>query len=429
MNYTQNEKIEQVKETTLVLGVDIGSSEHYVRAFDWRGKELTKKAFKVTVNQNGFLFFAEWVKQICSKHDKKEVLIGCEPTGHYWYTFEQYIKSQGMKLVFVNPASVKKAKELDDNSPNKSDLKDPRTIGKLIIDGRYCYPYVPEDIYSDLREAVYGRDRIQKELNGTVNRIQRWLKIYFPEYTEIYKVFESKSGMMILAEAPLPEDIRKLGVEGIVKIWRQHKVRGRGASLDRAKTLVEAAHNSIGKRGGIGTRTDFQLLLEDYYYKKNQLDKITSVVEELTMQIPNAKKLLDIKGVGVITVAGFFSEVGDISRFKDPKQIQKYAGLELVKNSSGKHKGKTKISKRGRKRLRKILFQVILPLIRSNPEFREIYNYYTTRVRNPLKGRQAMIALSCKLIRVFFAMIKNGASYNPEKMLSDIHRQESFIAA
>lgn len=38
MNYTQNEKIEQVKESTLVLGVDIGSSEHYVRAFDYRGR-------------------------------------------------------------------------------------------------------------------------------------------------------------------------------------------------------------------------------------------------------------------------------------------------------------------------------------------------------------------------------------------------------
>lgn len=43
MNYTQNEKIEQVKESTLVLGVDIGSSEHYVRAFDYLGRELTKK--------------------------------------------------------------------------------------------------------------------------------------------------------------------------------------------------------------------------------------------------------------------------------------------------------------------------------------------------------------------------------------------------
>ena len=39
MNYTQNQKIEQVTESTLVLGVDIGSSEHYVTGEEsWQEK-------------------------------------------------------------------------------------------------------------------------------------------------------------------------------------------------------------------------------------------------------------------------------------------------------------------------------------------------------------------------------------------------------
>ena len=44
MNYTQNHKIAQVTESTLVVGVDIGSEQHYARAFDWRGMELTRKS-------------------------------------------------------------------------------------------------------------------------------------------------------------------------------------------------------------------------------------------------------------------------------------------------------------------------------------------------------------------------------------------------
>ena len=116
---------------------------------------------------------------------------------------------------------------------------------------------------------------------------------------------------------------------------------------------------------------------------------VTSVMEELTMQIPNADKMLSVNGIGLVTVAGFISEVGDISRFKNPKQIQKYAGFELVENSSGKHKGRTTISKRGRK----IIYQVVLPLIRINQEFGSIYDYYRKRIKNPLKGRQAMIAV------------------------------------
>ena len=54
MNYTQNEKIEQITETTLVVGVDIGSRIHYARAFDWRGRELSKVLkFALTASTNG----------------------------------------------------------------------------------------------------------------------------------------------------------------------------------------------------------------------------------------------------------------------------------------------------------------------------------------------------------------------------------------
>lgn len=143
---------------------------------------------------------------------------------------------------------------------------------------------------------------------------------------------------------------------------------------------------------------------------------------KIIQQIPNAEKMLSVDGVGLVTVAGFISEVGDISRFKNPKQIQKYVGFELVENSSGKHKGRTTISKRGRKKLRKIIYQVVLPLIQSNKEFRSIYDYYRKRVKNPLKGRQTMIAVGCKLIRVFFAIMTKGVVYNGSKMIEDIHR-------
>lgn len=42
MKYTQNEKIMQITENTLIIGVDIASDVHYARAFDYRGIELDK---------------------------------------------------------------------------------------------------------------------------------------------------------------------------------------------------------------------------------------------------------------------------------------------------------------------------------------------------------------------------------------------------
>ena len=174
---------------------------------------------------------------------------------------------------------------------------------------------------------------------------------------------------------------------------------------------------------------ELRILLENYKTKQAQLQTITELLEKTVMQVPYVEKLLAIKGVGLITVAGFVAEVGDIRRFTSPKQIQKLAGLALKENSSGKHKGQTTINKRGRKRLRRILFQVVLPLIRSNQEFRDVFQYYTTRIQNPLKGKQAMIAVGCKLIRVFYALLTKGTDYDAGKLCSDIIRPEERNAA
>ena len=84
-------------------------------------------------------------------------------------------------------------------------------------------------------------------------------------------------------------------------------------------------------------------------------------------------------------LSGILAEMGDISRFDDVKEIQKLSGLGLVACSSGKHKGETKISHRGRKRLRYWLFQAAKSAVAHAEEVKELHVYYTTRPDNPLK--------------------------------------------
>lgn len=147
------------------------------------------------------------------------------------------------------------------------------------------------------------------------------------------------------------------------------------------------------------------------------------------MQVPGDSEMLSIKGVGVITAATFIAEVGDITRYEHPKQIQKLAGYNLVENSSWQHKVQTTISKRGRRRLRSALYKMVMPILVNNKEFQELHKYYTTRKENPLKKKQPMIVLCCKLIRVFFAILKKRVKYNGNKMLRDIKRPEIRNAA
>jgi transposase len=284
MNFTQNEKLNQLSERSMVIGVDIASEVHYARAFDWRGVELGK-VFKFENSLEGFEDCYTWIEQLKKQTQKDSIMVGAEPTGHYWFSLASYLKEQNIKIVLVNPFHVKRSKEFDDNHPSKTDAKDPKTIAKLVIEGRYNEPYIPEGIYAELRVATGCRMRIQKEMNSIKNRIQRWLKIYFPEHETVFRKFDAISSMLVLQEAPLPKDIEKLGVEGINRIWRDNKLRAVG--MKRAKNLYEAAQKTIGcNEGESCSRMEIKLLLQDYYNKTAQNQAIMDVIDGLCKQIP-----------------------------------------------------------------------------------------------------------------------------------------------
>lgn len=181
MNCNQNFKISQVTEGTLVLGIDIGSNTHYARAFDWRGLELSK-VFKFKNSFEGFQSFVLWVNDLCCKYNKSKVIAGLEPTGHYWFSLGELLKENNITIAIVNPYHVKQSKELDDNLQTKNDSKDPKVIAKLVIDGRYSFPYIPEGIYGELRVADKLKNDITQQIISIKNKIHRWLSIYFPEY-------------------------------------------------------------------------------------------------------------------------------------------------------------------------------------------------------------------------------------------------------
>jgi len=425
MKGTQNEKISQIKFETLVVGIDIGKETHYARAFDYRGIELAR-LLKFSNTDQGFQRLEQWMRDICKQQEKTEIIAGFEPTGHYWFTLGDHLKRQGYKLAIVNPFHVKRTKELDDNSPTKNDRKDPKTIAMLVKDGRYREVYIPDDIYQELREAVSERERLQEQLTSIYNRVVRWLDIRFPEFTTVFKDWRRNAALITLRSFPTPEKVVKMGVDAIIETWRKQMKR---ASLKRAERLVKAASRSVGRTSGkVASEASLQNLLAEYDLYCQQYDKLEQLMQELLMQVPNADKLLDIKGVGLITAATFVGEVGDISRFQDPRQIQKLAGLNLVENSSGKHKGKTTISRRGRRRLRHSLFFSMIAMLGKNREFRLLHQRNLMRENNPLNKMQSIIALCGKLIRVFFAILTKGVDYSPEKMLRDMEQSIKVAA-
>lgn len=232
---------------------------------------------------------------------------------------------------------------------------------------------------------------------------------------------------MVLKAAPLPEDISRLGVEGVNRIWRDAKLRGAG--MKRAKALVTAAEHSVGSREAQeAARIELKNLLEDMDVYTARMEELLSRIEEKLKEIPYIDKLLAIKGIGMVTVSGFMAEVGDIRRFDSPKQLQKLAGYAIVANESGKHAGESHISYRGRKRLRYVLYEAAVSLVGKNAEFREVHEYYRTRRDNPLKKMQSVVAVACKALRVFYTILTKGVDYDGEKLLKDIRRPQMQAA-
>ena len=420
MNNTQNQKIAQITDKTLIVGVDIGGEKHFARAILARGFEVSKKPFPFMSTEDGFDSFVSWAYNLADSHKLTKIMIAMEPTGHYWFTFAAFLKRYDVQVVLVAPQHVKHSKEMDDNTQEKDDRKDPIVIARLVPEGRYLIPYIPKDVYAELRAAFNRRCELVEEQVRIANRMIRWFDIYFPEYRKVYGRIDAKTGIMILKRAPLPADILGIGVDGICQIWKDAKVRGYGPK--KAQQLFAAAEHSVGMEGCASVRWNLWQLLEEYELVEKQLNDILQLIEGCLYQISGADKLLKVPGAGLITVAGFLSEVGDIKRFSDSKQIQKLAGLAVVENSSGKRKGLPGISKRGRSRLRWVLFQLARSMVMFNPEMKAYHQYYTTRKDNPLKKLQSLIAIAARIARIFYGMLKSGTEYDPTMVMKDYNK-------
>jgi len=140
----------------------------------------------------------------------------------------------------------------------------------------------------------------------------------------------------------------------------------------------------------------------------NLIAEIESEMEIVLGRIPYGAKLLSIKGLGVVSVAGIIGEIGDFKKFKTRSEIMKMAGLDLYEISSGKMKGQQRISKRGRGLLRKILYYAAIQTIRKNGI---LHDYYTRLTDGGMKRMKALVAVSRKLFGIIYAIVRDDSEY------------------
>ena len=424
MNNTRETRLSQLNEKSFLVGVDISKGFHVARAFDYRGIEIGKM-LEFNNDIFGYKLFELWCSDLMIANNKLKIIIGMEPTGIYWINLARYLNKQGIEVVTVNPMHVKRTKELDDNSQTKTDKKDAKLIANLVKDARYSTPNLLEGIYEELRNAKKFRKILKKDIIRKKNQIINWLDRFFPETGKAYKSWDSKSLVKILKEYTFPSIIAEKTTEELY-MFLPSKSR-RGVGKNKLRKLIEVAKESIGSTVGLtAAKMEIVSLLKDFEGKNIEIEELDNTIIEMCKSLKETKLISEIKGIGITTASAIVAELGDIRKYKSPSQIIKMAGLSLIEQSSGKHKGETTISKRGRAGLRKTLYMAIVSMLRHNNGFKQLYSYYTKRPKNQLKGKQAIIALIRKLLRIIHALIVKDVSYDENKMLLDIIHPKEF---
>lgn len=399
-------KERRVKEDVMIVTVDMGKEKPYGYICTLWGEEVAPFAF--TNTREGFTRLYQKIEDCKRQWEMREVLVGYESSGPYAEPLEHFLRNKPVKLVQVNPMHTKRIKEIEGNSPNKTDRKDVRVIADLMKLGHALNVVIPVGIPAELRRLSQARERAITRRARIVSQLGSIVYLLFPELPGIFPDLNSKSARYVLKTCPTPEQIMGLGEEEVT--MRLHRVSRGRVGNERAAALYRAATESVGIREGVeGIAREVVHLAEELDHEEVFITQLEKQMTLLLKKVPCHQSILSIKGIGIVITAGIIGEVGDFQEFSSGEALLKLAGLNLYEISSGKHKGEKRITKRGRALLRKLLYYAALNVSRPGGALCEEYQELLGKGKPKPK---ALVIIMRKLVRIVFALTRDGSQYH-----------------
>jgi transposase len=368
----QVEKRQRISGTTLVVGVDVGNVFNAVGFMNKEGKVLSSCA-KLYNSREGFEQFVEMTEGLKTKYGLKDVLIGMEPTGHYWRKLAYFAKEQGYEVRFIRTTALKHHREIDESSSAKSDRRDALTIANITREGKYIDPVIEDGAVRQLRTLAKTRERVLRYSVSAKNALHAALDDYFPELHEIFWAMGSRSLWAILEQCPFPDDVVVMKISSLQELIARSSRKKAGAA-QKAKALYQAAQKSIGLKSiGSADRFRITICLEEVKRTVLMLKDIDRQMKKVLMEMPSAPYLLSIPGIGTLSAAVFLGELGNPAYFHNARQIVKYAGYDPQESDSGSWVSRKFISKKGRWLMRKYLFFMSMRVVVLSKYFQDYY--------------------------------------------------------
>jgi len=345
-----------------------------------------------------------------------------EPTGTYHRKLFRVARRTGHSTAYVNAESVSKLRVVESNDSGKTDTKDPRIIWLLSrLNKTLRHRILPEG-YQLLREYNQIWDDDELEIVRIKGHLHRYLDDLFSDYSFKSEFIYSRSGQgLVQLYGANPYRIVRSSRKRFLIRMRKAVSGIQTRTLER---LYSDAETSV--RHKLSTQYSdliderIKELYERYLAlaeRKAQLKaKMIVIYQDLRQkdpQLPPARK-------GVISayhLARLVGETGPLGDFNHARQLLRYAGLNLRERKSGQYVGLTRISKKGRVLLRKILGQVIFPLIKQEALFGE---YYHGKKANGMISYKAMVATQRKFLRMIYGWYCSGQDFDSGRVFTSL---------
>jgi len=147
------------------------------------------------------------------------------------------------------------------------------------------------------------------------------------------------------------------------------------------------------------------------------VEKLDAAIDQAFKDIPqlcaDAQTVAQIPGVADVVSSVTISELGDLRNYHRSRSVAAAVGANPRVIESGKHKGKTRMSKQGNSRVRSILYCAAMACLRTKNDhcLKRFYNRLVGRGKTHM---QALGALMRKIIVLMRALVISGQPFDPD---------------
>lgn len=410
-----------------VVGIDVSADFSWVAILAPNG-ELSRKAFKIKHDADGFLYLSAQIKKAEEEYNMKTAIF-MESTGVYHLSLFHFLNTKFDNTFVINPL-VTNCNKNSGIRKVKNDKSDALSIAKL---GKYQNPKTSKDM--DLNNFLLkSLEREYYKLKDTASNFKKKLsadlKIIFPSYNQVFSNPTGKTSLFLLEKYPTPQAILSAPKNELLDLLSSSSKKGLSWASKIFDKLIKYANEALI----IGVPIpDLSIKISSSIILINtinlQIDHLLNSMENLIdkdSNLKNSLKILEsIPGVGRITSITLIAEIGDIHSFQKAKKLVAFFGLDCSVNQSGKFNStNNKISKRGTRTGRRALYAVALASIRKNRSGTYInevlYKYYSETLKGK-KPKVALIAIMHKLLNYIFAILTTNKAF--EIRNPDLHKQ------